>query len=57
MKSVGMNKITALLGILSLAGMIWACGWERDVDKDGTRAEAAKTRSQTAATEDNASPP
>jgi hypothetical protein len=55
MKSVVMNKVTAVLGILSLAGMISACGWQSTVDDAVKRAEAANTRAQTAATSADAS--
>jgi hypothetical protein len=44
-----MNKAATLLGILSLTGMISACGWQSDVDKAASRAEAANGRASNAA--------
>ena len=50
MKSVSLNKAATLLGILSLAGMISACGWQSTAEEAAKKAEAASSRAQTAAT-------
>ncbi len=50
-----MNKAATLFGILSLGGMISACGWQSTVNDAAKRAEAANTRAQTAATSAEAS--
>jgi hypothetical protein len=50
-----MKKVATIVGILSLTAMMSACGWQSDVDKAASKAEAAASRAQTAATSAEAS--